>query len=68
MERGAKNVTFLSGLKIHRQIQKSCRENKISSDQPIFGNRVGKPLSRRNAAWRFAVILRKAQNGCPAIR
>jgi integrase len=47
----------------HRQIQKWCRENKINSDQPIFGNRAGKPLSRRSGARRFALILRKAQKG-----
>jgi integrase/recombinase XerD len=52
----------------HRQIQKWCRENKINSDQPIFGNRAGKPLSRRSGARRFALILRKAQKGCPALR
>ena len=52
----------------HRQIQKWCRENKISSDQPIFSNRVGKPLSRRSAARRFALILRTAQGRCPALR
>jgi site-specific recombinase XerD len=52
----------------HRLIQKWCRENEISSDQPIFGNRAGKPLSRRSAARRFALALRKAQKGCPALR
>jgi integrase/recombinase XerD len=51
-----------------RLIQKWCRENKISSDQPIFGNRAGKPLSRRSAARRFALVLRKAQKACPALR
>jgi integrase len=39
----------------HRQIQKWCRENKITSNEPIFGNRAGKPLSRRSAARRFAL-------------
>jgi site-specific recombinase XerD len=52
----------------HSQIQKWCRENKISSDQPIFGNRASKPLSRRSVARRFALILRKAQKRCPALR
>jgi site-specific recombinase XerD len=52
----------------HRQIQKWCRENKIGSDQPIFGNRAGKPLSRRSAARRFALILREAQKRCEALR
>jgi integrase/recombinase XerD len=51
----------------HRQIQKWCRENKIGSDQPIFGNPAGKPLSRRTVARRFAQILRTAQKCCPAL-
>ena len=50
-----------------REIQKWCHENKIGSAQPIFANRDGKPLSRRSAARRFALTLRKAWKKCPAL-
>jgi integrase len=50
-----------------REIQKWCHENKIGSTQPIFSNRDGKPLSRRSAARRFALTLRKARKKCPAL-
>ncbi|MGA7905615.1 MAG: tyrosine-type recombinase/integrase [Terrimicrobiaceae bacterium] len=50
-----------------REIQKWCHENKIGSTQPIFSNRDGKPLSRRSAARRFALTLRKARKKYPAL-
>jgi integrase/recombinase XerD len=66
--KGRKERSVPLWFQTHRQIQKWCRENKITSNQPIFGNRAGKPLSRRSVARRFALTLRKAQKRCPALR
>jgi integrase/recombinase XerD len=51
-----------------RELQQWCRDNQIGSSQPIFGNREGKPLSRREAARRLVLSLQKARQGCPSLR
>ncbi len=51
-----------------RQLQQWCRDNQIGPSQPIFGNREGKPLSRREAARRLEMSLQKASLGCPSLR
>lgn len=51
-----------------RQLQQWRRDNQIGPSQPIFGNREGKPLSRREAARRLEMSLQKASLGCPSLR
>ena len=50
------------------EIQRWCRDNQILNSQPIFGNRDHQPLSRRGAARRFALTLKKATDTCPSLR
>jgi site-specific recombinase XerD len=51
-----------------RELQQWCRDCQIAPSQPIFGNREGRPLSRREAARRLALSLEKASVGCPSLR
>jgi integrase/recombinase XerD len=52
----------------HHEIQRWCRDNQIPDSQPIFGNRDHRPLSRRGAALRFALTLKKAADACPSLQ
>jgi site-specific recombinase XerD len=51
-----------------REFQQWCRDNQIGPSQPLFGNREGKSLSRREAARRLALTLQKASLACPSLR
>jgi site-specific recombinase XerD len=51
-----------------RQLQHWCRDNQIGPSQPLFGNREGKCLSRRQAARRLVLTLQKARLACPSLR
>jgi integrase/recombinase XerD len=50
-----------------RDLQRWCRDNQIGPSQPIFGNREGKSLSRREAARRLVLTLQKASLSCPSL-
>lgn len=52
----------------YREIQQWCRENQIQDSHPIFANRDGRALSRRGAARRFALTLKKAADERPSLR
>lgn len=52
----------------HHEIQRWCRENQIQPAHPIFANRECKSLSRREAARRLELALRKARVACPSLR
>lgn len=51
-----------------RELQQWCRDNHIGPSGPIFGNREGKSLSRREAARRLVLSLQKASATCPSLR
>jgi len=51
-----------------RQVQQWRQENQIGAAQPLFGNREFKSLSRREAARRLALTVKKASAACPSLR
>ncbi len=50
-----------------RHLQQWHRCNQIGSDQPIFTNRRGVPLSRDGAAFRLMLAVRRAEQDCPSL-
>ena len=51
-----------------RSLQQWCRAQQLAPTQPICANAEGRPLSRRSAARRLALALRRAQLNCPSLR
>jgi integrase/recombinase XerD len=52
----------------HHEIQRWCRDNQIGVSQPIFGSTQFRSLSRREAARRLALTVKKAGEACPSLR
>jgi integrase/recombinase XerD len=50
-----------------RQLRQWCKTDSIASDQLIFTNRNGEPLSRDGVAFRLALSVRKAAVHCPTL-
>jgi len=50
-----------------RLLRQWCKTNRLSSEQLIFTNRKGEPLSRDGAAFRLAISVRKASVQCPSL-
>jgi site-specific recombinase XerD len=50
-----------------RQLQQWHHSNQIGSDQPIFTNRRGTPLSRDGVAFRLMLAVRRAAQDCPSL-
>lgn len=54
--------------KTARRIGQWCQVNALRSDQLIFANRRGAPLTRQGASFRLALAVRKAAQNCPALK
>jgi site-specific recombinase XerD len=50
-----------------RSLQQWCQSNQIGSDQPIFNNRRGTPLSRDGVAYRLILAVRQAEHDCSSL-
>lgn len=51
-----------------RELREWCLDNEITGTQFMFSSRNGQSLSRRGAARRLALTLRKAVAGCSSLR
>jgi site-specific recombinase XerD len=51
-----------------RELRRWCEENKIAISAPIFYNRDGHSITRRNASRRFDLALAKAAASCSSLR
>jgi integrase/recombinase XerD len=51
-----------------RELRRWCEDNKISPSEPLFSNRDGHSISRRNASRRFDLTIAKAATSCPSLR
>ena len=51
-----------------RELRNWCEDNNIAASAPVFYNRDGHPISRRNANRRFDLTLAKAAASCPSLR
>ncbi len=49
-------------------LRKWCKANDIKSEQLIFTNRNGEPLSRDGGAFRLALAVRNAVETCPSLK
>jgi site-specific recombinase XerD len=50
-----------------RRLRQWCKTDSVASDQLIFTNRNGEPLSRDGVAFRLALAVRKAAVHCPTL-
>jgi integrase/recombinase XerD len=50
-----------------RLLRQWCKTNRLTPEQLIFTNRNGEPLSRDGAAFRLALLVRKATARCPSL-
>jgi site-specific recombinase XerD len=51
-----------------RELRRWCQDNKLAASTPLFCNRDGHPISRRNAGRRFDLVLAKAAANCSSLR
>jgi site-specific recombinase XerD len=65
--KGRKDRTVPVWPRTERLLRQWCKTNGVASDQLIFTNRNGEPLSRDGVAFRLALSIRKATVHCPTL-
>lgn len=65
--KGRKDRTVPVWPRTERLLRQWCKTNGVASDQLIFTNRNGEPLSRDGVAFRLALSVRKATVHCPTL-
>jgi integrase/recombinase XerD len=65
--KGRKDRTVPVWPRTDRLLRQWCKTNDVATDQLIFTNRNGQPLSRDGVAFRLALSVRKAAVHCPTL-
>lgn len=66
--KGRKDRTVPLWANVERLLRRWCKENHLTSEQLIFTNRNGQPLSRDGVAFRLSLMVRKASVHCLSLK